>query len=158
MADKEGPQAPAPQGAPDPPALQDPPSTQNPNAPQAPEAPHPPAPYMPPLNWSHFKPEYSGKPDEDAEAHFLGTNDWMDTHGFQDHVKVQIFCLTLTGEARLWFETLRLINIDWVGLQNTFRQQYSKIDNTREQLFHMWRSFHFDENAETIDAYVNCIR
>ena len=22
----------------------------------------------------------------------------------------------------------------------------------------MWRSFHFDENAETIDTYVNCIR
>ena len=39
-----------------------------------------------------------------------------------------------------------------------FRQQYSKIGNTREQLFHAWRSFHFDENAETIDAYVNRIR
>ena len=39
-----------------------------------------------------------------------------------------------------------------------FRQQYSKIGNTREHLFHAWRSFHFDENTETIDAYVNCIR
>ena len=38
-----------------------------------------------------------------------------------------------------------------------FRQQYSKIGNTREQLFHTWRSFHFDENAEMIDAYVNRI-
>ena len=38
------------------------------------------------------------------------------------------------------------------------RQQYSKIGNTREQLFHAWRSFHFDENAELIDAYVNRIR
>ena len=47
--------------------------------------------------------------------------------------------------------------VDWVGLQNIFRQQYSKIDNTREQLFHMWRSFHFDENTGTIDAYVNHI-
>ena len=37
-------------------------------------------------------------------------------------------------------------------LQNSFRQQYSKIGNTREQLFHAWRSFHFDENTETIDA------
>ena len=42
--------------------------------------------------------------------------------------------------------------------QNMFRQQYSKIGNTREQLFHAWRSFHFDENTETIDTYVNCIR
>ena len=27
------------------------------------------------LNWSYFKPEFSGKPDEDAEAHLLHTND-----------------------------------------------------------------------------------
>ena len=38
-----------------------------------------------------------------------------------------------------------------------FSQQYSNIGNTREQLFHAWRSFHFDENTETIDAYVNHI-
>ena len=39
-----------------------------------------------------------------------------------------------------------------------FRQQYSKIGNTREPLFHAWRSFHFEENTETIDAYVHYIR
>ena len=39
-----------------------------------------------------------------------------------------------------------------------FRHQYSKKGNTREQLFHTWRSIHFNENAETIDAYVHCIR
>ena len=39
-----------------------------------------------------------------------------------------------------------------------FSQQYSKIGNTREQLFHAWRLFHFDENAETIDAYIHPIR
>ena len=39
-----------------------------------------------------------------------------------------------------------------------FNQQYSKIGRTREQLFHTWRFFHFDENTETIDAYVNHIR
>ena len=33
-----------------------------------------------------------------------------------------------------------------------------KIGNTREQLFHAWRSFHFDENTETIDAYIHCNR
>ena len=26
---------------------------------------------MPQLNWSHFKPEFTGKPDKDAEAHLL---------------------------------------------------------------------------------------
>ena len=28
----------------------------------------------------------------------------------------------------------------------------------QEQLFHVWRSFHCDENAETIDVYVNRIK
>ena len=80
---------------------------------------------MPQLHWSHFKPKYSGKPDEDVEAHLLRMNDWMDMHGFPDNVKVQRFHLPLVGEARLWYKSLRLINVDWVGLQNTFRQQYS---------------------------------
>ena len=70
----------------------------------------------------------------------------------------QKFCLTLVGEGRLWYESLRPITLDWNGFQNKFRQQYSKIDNTREQLFHAWRSFHFNENTETLDAYVTCIR
>ena len=35
-----------------------------------------------------------------------------------------------------------------------FRHQYSKIGNMREQLFHAWRSFHYDENVETPYAYV----
>ena len=89
--------------------------------PPAQEAPHLPTSHMPLLNLSHFNPKYFGKPDEESEAHLLRTNDWMDIHRFQDHVKVQRFCLTLTGEARLWYESLRLINIDWLGLQNIFR-------------------------------------
>ena len=87
-----------------------------PNAPLVPEAPQ-----RPQLNWSHFKPAYEVRPDKDVETHLLRTNDWMDTHKFLEHVKVQRFCLTLVGEARLWYESLRLINIDWVGLQNIFR-------------------------------------
>ena len=57
----------------------------------------------------------------------------------------------------MWYQSLEPINVDCQGLQNLFRQQYSLIDNTREQLFHAWRSFSFDENTETIDAYVTCI-
>ena len=45
---------------------------------------------MPQLNWSHFKSEFAGKPDEDVEAH-LRTNDWIDTHAFPEDVKVQCF-------------------------------------------------------------------
>ena len=32
---------------------------------------------LPQLNLLHFKPEFPGKPDEDAEAHPLRMNDWM---------------------------------------------------------------------------------
>ena len=53
------------------------------------------------LNWSYFKPKFSGKPDEDAEACLLCTNNWMNAHHFIDGAKVQRFCLTLLGEARL---------------------------------------------------------
>ena len=86
------------------------------------------------LNWSYFKPEFSGKPDEDAEACLLCTNDWMNAHHSVEGVKVQRFCLTLLGEARLWYHSLEPVNVDWQGLQNLLRQQYSKIGNTREQI------------------------
>ena len=124
---------------------------------QPPIAPDQPVPtqqaqHVPHQIWSDFKPEFSGKPEQDAEAHLLRINDWMDTHQFQESVKVQRFCLTVVGEARLWYESLRPINVDWLVIQNQFRQQYSKIGNTTEQLFHVWHSFHFDENSETLDT------
>ena len=111
------------------------------------------------INWTNFKPQFLGKAEEDAEAHLLCSNDWMNAHHFEEEVKVQRFCLTLLGEARLWFQSLEpLENTTWPQLQNLFRQRYSKLGNTHEQLFHAWRSFTFDENAETIDSYVTCIR
>ena len=58
------------------------------------------------LNWSHFRPEFSGKPKEDAEAHLLRTEDWMTTHNFPEEGKVRKFCLTLMQGARLWYATL----------------------------------------------------
>ena len=106
------------------------------------------------MNWSHFKPKFSGKPDEDVEAHLLITNDWMTTHDFPEVVKVQRFCLTLVGEARNWYAMLEPLVMTWPELQNMFRHQYSKIGNMREQLFHACRSFHYDKNVETPDAYV----
>ena len=127
-----------------------------PSDPQAQQQPTQQAQQMTQLNWSHFKPEFSGKPEEDAEAHLLRTNVWINIHQLQEGIKIKRFCLTLVGEARLWYESLRPINVDWQGLQNKFRQQYSKISNTREQLFHAWRSFYFDD-TETLDAYVTCI-
>ena len=87
------------------------------------------------MNWSHFKPEFSGKPDEDVEAHLLRTNDWMTTHDFPKAVKVQRFCLTLVGEARNWYATLEPIAMTWPELQTMFRHQYSKIGNRENSCF-----------------------
>ena len=70
---------PQPQGVP---APNLPPPHADPPEPQAPQQPAQPAQQVVHMNWSHFKPEFSGKPDEDAEAHLLHTNDWMTTHQF----------------------------------------------------------------------------
>ena len=58
------------------------------------------------IYWSNFKPEFSGKPEEDVEPHLLCSNDWLNAHHFNENIKVQRFCLTLLGEARLWFQSL----------------------------------------------------
>ena len=106
------------------------------------------APHVVYQNWIGKKPEFSGKPEEDLESHLLSTRDWMEAHNFPNEVKVRGFCLTLIGEARLWYESLALLDNDWPALQNKFRWQYSKIGNTPKQLFHAWRTFKFDENAD----------
>ena len=105
-----------------PPALK--PPTLVPVTPAAPllQLPAPPAeqnqPVQPPQNWSFFKPQFSGKPADDAEAHLLRANNWMETTNFPEVVKVQRFCLTLMGDGRLWYESLRLIDVDRQGLQD----------------------------------------
>ena len=62
------------------------------------------------------------------------------------------------GEARLWYETLGVVRLDWQALQDHFCQQYSKFGSTREQYFHAWRSFQVDENADTIDSYIHKVK
>ena len=105
-------------------------------------------------NWIGKNPEFSGKPEEDAESHLLSTRDWMEAHNFPEGDKVRCFHLTLIGEARLWYELLAPLDDDWPALQNKFRWQYLKIGNTPKQLFHAWRTFKFDKNMDTIDSYV----
>ena len=72
------------QGVPAPPPPVGPVVPQAPQTPQVPQAPQ--GQLFVHLNCSNFKPEFSGKPDEDAEAHLLHTNNWMDTHHFIDGV------------------------------------------------------------------------
>ena len=88
------------------------------------------------------------------EEHLLRTIDWMETHNFPGDQKVRRFCLTLTGELRLWYETLGAAQLDWETLRNCFCQQYSKYGSTCEQHFHALRSFKFDENTDTIDSCI----
>ena len=113
-----------------------------------------PAPQIIYQNWIGKKPEFSGKPEEDAESHLLSTRDWMEAHDIPEGDKVRHFHLTLIGEARLWYESLTLLDDDWPVLQNKFRWQYSKIGNTPELLLHAWRTFKFDENTDMIDSYI----
>ena len=83
----------------------------------------------------------------------------MNAHHFNEDVKIHRFCLTLLREARLWFQSIEpLENTTWPQLQNLFRQRYSKLGNTHEQLFQAWRLFNFNENTETIDSYITWIR
>ena len=60
-----------------------------PVVPQAPHTPQQPGQHLVHLNWSYFKPDFSGKPDEDGEAHLLHTNDWMNAHHFIEGFKVK---------------------------------------------------------------------
>ena len=76
-----------------------------------------PAPQVFYQNWIGKKPEFSGKPEEDAESHLLSTRDWMEAHNFPDEAKGRQFWLTLTGEARLWYESLAPLDNDWPALQ-----------------------------------------
>ena len=43
-------------------------------------------------------------------------------------------------------------------MQEHFRQHYSKFGSTREQYFHVWRSFQFDEATDTIDGYIHKVK
>ena len=63
-------------------------------------------------NWIGKKPEFSGKPEEDAESHLLSTRDWMEAHNFPEGEKVRHFHLTLIGDTRLWYESLAPLDND----------------------------------------------
>ena len=42
-------------------------------------------------NWIGIKPEFLGKPKEDAESHLLSTIDWVEAQTFQMKSKLDIF-------------------------------------------------------------------
>ena len=54
-----------------------------------------PVPHIIYQNWIGKKPEFSGKPEEDAESHLLSTRDWMEAHNFPEGQKVRHFQVTV---------------------------------------------------------------
>ena len=76
-------------------------------------------------NGSHFKPEFSGKPEEDVEAHLLRTSDWMDTCAFQK-VSKSNFLSYISRRSQIMVQITKTYKcrLGWI---NQFRLQYSKI-------------------------------
>ena len=100
-------------------------------------------------SWVGKKPEFSGKPKEDAESHLLSTRDWMEDHNFPKEVNVRPFCLTLTGRARLWYKSMT-----GKPCKTNLDGNIPKIGNIPKELFHAWRTFKFDENTDMVDSYI----
>ena len=58
------------------------------------------------INWSNFKPEFSGKP-EDVEAHLLCSNDWMNAHHFAARCKGPKILSYITRRGKIVVPILR---------------------------------------------------
>ena len=65
------------------------PSQQLAPAQPVPAGPVVPAPHVFYQNWIGKKPEFLGKPEEDAESHLLSIRHWMEAHNFPNKVKVR---------------------------------------------------------------------
>ena len=72
------------------------------------------------LNWSNFKPEFSGKPEEDAEAHLLCSNDWMEAHHFDANIRVQRFLPHTIGGSKIVVPLLRTFGRHHMGTVTKF--------------------------------------
>ena len=42
-------------------------------------------------NWIGKKPEFAGKPEEDAESHLLSKRDWIEAYNFPNELKLDAF-------------------------------------------------------------------
>ena len=105
-------------------------------------------------NLGQLRPEFSGSPDEDAEAHLLRVMDWLNHHEIDDDAqKVRRFPLTLTGTARRWLQTLP-DDTTWQNLLARFRREFSSVGYTRERQLLEWKTMSWRVGKETIDQYV----
>ena len=67
------------------------------------------------LHWSHFKPKFTGKPDEDVEAH-LRTSDRKITHVFPEGVKSPTFLSNISRRGMLMVQIIKVytFRLEWV--------------------------------------------
>ena len=52
----------------------------------------------------------------------------------------------------------RCSTIGLANIKTSLLPTLLKFGSTREQYFHVWRSFLFDENADTIDSYIHKVK
>ena len=60
----------------------------------------------------------------------MNSNDWMNSQGIAEDAKCGRFCLTLGGDAHLWYEFVTPVGNDWNNLQRCFCRQFSKVGQT----------------------------
>ena len=69
--------------------------------------------HVPELNWLHFKPEFAGS-QMSIQKYIFSEQMIGWTHMYFKKVSNPMFCLALVGEARLCYESLKPINVDWI--------------------------------------------
>ena len=74
------------------------------------------------INWSNFKPEFSGKPEEDVEAHLLCSNDWMNAHCFDEDRKSSKILSYIVRRSKIMVSFLRTLKRHSIGTTTEYIQ------------------------------------
>lgn len=94
---------------------------------------------------------YTGVPVEDAPGHLMLYEDYCLYHDIQnDNTKVERFRLTLTGQARLWYQGKTFAS--WDQCKTAFQSYFSSAQ-TRQSAVQAFRNSAF-KTGETADQYL----
>ena len=78
---------------------------------------HRPVRLVAPAHNVHVKcPICSANESDDVESHLLCSKELMDSQGIVDEGKCVRFCLTIEGDACLWYESITPVGNDWISL------------------------------------------
>ena len=102
----------------------------------------------------HVKsPILSAKDDKDAKSYNLHSNGWIHSQHIVRDAKFGRFCLTLGGDACLWYESIPLLEMIGVICKNIFTDKSLNLDKDKNN-FQREGSFLFYEATDMIDLYV----